>query len=66
LCAEIEKIIKANAPTIVIGGKKQLKEATAYLLEKYSHSKIIVLSSEEVDYSSARGAIKIYEYQANV
>ncbi|MBE5731613.1 MAG: hypothetical protein E7353_01135 [Clostridiales bacterium] len=66
LCGEIEKIIKANAPTIVIGGKKQLKEATAYLLKKYSDSAIKLLSDEEVDNSSTLGAIRIYEYQANV
>ncbi|MBO5224396.1 MAG: 2-dehydro-3-deoxygalactonokinase [Clostridia bacterium] len=66
LCGEIDKIIKANAPTVVIGGKKQLKEATAYLLEKYSDSIIKVLSDEEVDCSSSFGVIKVYEYQANV
>jgi 2-dehydro-3-deoxygalactonokinase len=66
LCGEIEKILKFNPPTIVIGGKKQLKEATAYLLKKYSNSIIKELSDKEVDCSSTLGAIKIYEYQANV
>lgn len=66
LCAEIQKILKANAPTVVIGGKKQLKEATAHLLEKYSHSKVNVLSEEEVDASATLGAIRIYEYPTNV
>ncbi len=66
LCGEIEKIIKANAPTVVIGGKKQLKDATAYLLKKYSSSVVKVLSDEEVNSSSTFGAIKIYEYQANI
>ncbi len=62
LCGEIEKILQVNAPTIVIGGKKQLKEATAYLLSKYSKSTIKVLSDEEVDHSSTLGAIRIFEY----
>jgi 2-dehydro-3-deoxygalactonokinase len=62
LCGEIEKILKANAPAIVIGGKKQLKEATAYLLSKYSSSAIKQLSEEEVNSSSSLGAIRIYEY----
>ncbi len=64
IAQEIERIIKANPPPVVIGGKKQLKEATAYLLKESAQSNVVALTDTQVDASSTLGVIKIYEYKA--
>lgn len=53
---------KGAARTAVIGGKRQLKEATAHLLSKFSDKKTVILSDEVVENSTALGAVKIFEY----
>lgn len=62
LSDEILSIIASAASTAVIGGKRQLKEATAHLVSKFSDKKITVLSDEAVEGSTALGAVKIFEY----
>lgn len=62
LCDEIKSILKANPTKIVIGGKKQIKEAMYWLLSIPTTSEIILLTDEAVDASSALGAVKIFEY----
>ena len=64
LSSEIKAIAESDAPRVVIGGRKQLKEATALLLSHYSDKEIVPLSEETVDASSSRGVIRIYEYGA--
>ncbi len=67
LADEINSIIASSAETVVIGGKKQFREATAHLVEKYSElslgkkKKTVVLNDAEVDASTSNGMIKIYE-----
>ena len=60
---EIKAILKERADRVIIGGKAQIKRATAHLLTKLSDKEIVVLDDETVDSSVVRGAIKIYEYQ---
>ena len=62
LCDEIKSILKASPEKIVIGGKKQIKDAMHTILSSICESKIISLSDNEVDNSSALGAVKIFEY----
>lgn len=63
LCDEILRLTKTSAEKFIIGGKKQLKEATAHLLGRVSDKEVICLSEEEVANSTAIGAMRIYEYQ---
>ena len=61
LCEEIEEIIKSDADSVALGGKAQIKEATAMILTKKCDKKIIVLDEKTVDSSTALGAVRIYE-----
>lgn len=63
LNGEIEKILKRPEETVVIGGKKQIKKATAYILNETSDKTVVVLSDEIVENSVVSGQIKIYEYK---
>lgn len=61
LTDEIKEVEKYDAPLVVIGGKHQLKEATAAILREVSSKEIIVLSDEQVDQSVTKGLMKIYK-----
>ena len=63
LCDEIKYILSDNPEKIVIGGKKQIKDATAILLKKLTNAQIITVTDNDVANSSALGAVKIYEYE---
>ena len=61
LCGEIGQITAYGKRSVVLGGQKQLREATAFLLERCSDLSVRVLSDEVVRRSAALGAIGIYE-----
>lgn len=61
LHAEIESLCKTNAQCIVIGGKKQIREALQILLQQTSSAEIVALDEETVNNATAHGAVKIYE-----
>jgi len=61
LLDEIRTIIGSSAETVVIGGKRQIKEAIAYLVGKYLDKRTVVLTDAEVDRSTTLGMIKIFE-----
>jgi len=63
LCNEINFVLKENPPKIVIGGKKQIKEAMEVILKKKCNSEIILASDDIVDSSSSIGMIKVFEYK---
>lgn len=63
LAPEIQEILKSPAPHVIIGGKAQIKRATEMLLRALSNKSVTAASDASVDASSARGAVKIYEYQ---
>ncbi len=65
LCDEIECILQAEAQAVVLGGKAQIKNAMAYILQNCSDKKVIVLDEEAVNSSTAMGAIRIYTYEGN-
>ncbi len=60
---EIKCILSQNAKRIIIGGKKQLKEALAIILRKSATAEIEEISDEQAENASALGLIKIYEYK---
>lgn len=62
LSAEIDAIARSPIQTIVIGGKAQLKRATALLLQAMTAKRILPLSDEEVEASVSRGMLRIYEF----
>lgn len=61
LAGELTALEKSGAQKIIIGGKRQLKNALCVLLEEAGLS-AKVISDEAVDASVVRGQIKIYEY----
>lgn len=63
LCDEIESIIKADVKTVVLGGKAQIKNAMACILQNCSDKKLVVLDAEAVDESTAMGLVRVYEYK---
>jgi 2-keto-3-deoxy-galactonokinase len=63
LCDEIRDILSSRAKTVVIGGREQIKRATAELVRRKSEKRVIELSEREVFSSVALGAVKIFEYQ---
>lgn len=63
LCGDITSILKRTSGKIVIGGKKQLKEALYLLLKQHSGLDLSCLTEDETDSSVAFGAIRIFEYE---
>lgn len=59
---EIKSVLACKAPRIVIGGKRQLREPMAYLLQKCTDAEVISLPEEQVGNLPALGAVKIYTY----
>ena len=62
LADEINTIISSPATTVVIGGRAQIKKATAHLCQKHSDKKVIAISDEAVAASTAKGIVRIFEY----
>ena len=62
LCEEITEIIKINSPKILIGGRRQLKEAMYEILKNRCSSEVVCIPSEKIDCANSRGMVKIYEY----
>lgn len=65
LSDEIRTVLAKNPGKVVIGGRKAIREATAILLTALSDAEVIALTDDQVDASSALGAINVYEYAPN-
>ena len=63
LSSEIKTIISSEARTVVIGGRRQIRLATKSLVERYSDKRVIALSDADVDTSTVRGMIRIFEFE---
>ena len=61
LADEIKSIITSDADEVVLGGKHQIKEATAMLLLALSNKTVTVLTDDSVEASTSTGAISIFE-----
>lgn len=59
--SEIEQVIKCDAETVVLGGKAQIKNAMAEILKSRSEKNIICLDESTVNFSTALGAIRVFE-----
>ena len=62
LADEISAILRSSQHLVVIGGKAQIKHATATLLRTLSNKEVTVIDDATVDASSALGAVRIFEY----
>lgn len=60
---EVREIAKAEEEKVVIGGKEAIKCATAKLLAFCTEKEIVAADAAAVLASTARGLVKIYEYQ---
>ena len=63
LSDEIAAVSLMKPERIVIGGKRQLREAEAILLRALTECEVVCLSDDEVNSSTAAGAVKIYEHR---
>ncbi|MBQ9733271.1 MAG: 2-dehydro-3-deoxygalactonokinase, partial [Clostridia bacterium] len=59
---EIAAILSMREQQVVIGGKAQIKRATAHILREVSDKRVVELDDATVDSSVVLGAIKIFEY----
>ena len=57
----MQNICNANAKKVIIGGRKQLRDALCLLLEKTSFVTVVSLDDDTVNNATVRGAVKIYE-----
>ncbi len=60
LCDEIREILRYDTPTVVLGGKKQMREATAEILSHVCDKRVICLDDATVEASVPRGQLRIY------
>ena len=63
LCDEIDYILSSKASKVVIGGRQQIKDATAEILRTVSDAEIVTVSEELVAASTSLGMIRIFEYK---
>ena len=61
LAGEMKEIIDSDAPTVVIGGRLQLRCAMAKILSERDNKRVVFLDEREVDLSTVNGAIRIFE-----
>lgn len=62
LSPEIDAILRSPIARVIIGGRAQIKCATAALLRALSDREILVATDEEAGNATTRGMIRIYEY----
>ena len=61
LASEVDAILRAEAPLVVIGGKRVLREALALLLRTVGDKQIVCVSDAEAAEAPALGAVRIFE-----
>lgn len=59
---EIEEVLRLNVEKIVIGGRKQIKEALQSLITALSGKEVLCITDEEAEHANIRGMIRIFEY----
>jgi len=60
LCDEIREILRYDAQTVVLGGKKQMREATRAILEQICDKRVVCLDDATVAHSVTNGQLRIY------
>ncbi len=62
LCGEIIEVVKMFPRKIVVGGKKQIKDATCEILGQITDCEIVRIPDEIADTAASVGMVKIFEY----
>ena len=62
LSGEIREILSLDTKRVVIGGRAQIKNATAILLEKFSDKDVVIIDDEKAASATSVGMIKIFEF----
>ncbi len=62
LCDEIKQIIKSNPEKIIIGGRKQIRDAIFKILYHKLDCEICCISDDVVENANSLGMVRIYEY----
>ena len=60
---EISQILSMPEQRVVVGGRAQIRRATAHNLRAVSKKQVVELDDSTVDTSVVRGAIRIFEYK---
>ena len=60
LCDEIREILRCGADTVVLGGKRQMREAIAEILTRLGGKRVICLDEQTVERSVTRGQLRVY------
>ena len=63
LADELTAILESATQTVVLGGKPQLRDAMAALLQTRCQKRVLTVSDEAVALSTSRGMIRVYEAQ---
>lgn len=58
---EIEEVLRYDVNKIVIGGRKQIKEALKAVIEKVSDKEVVCIADEKVEKANILGMIRVYE-----
>lgn len=61
LCGELRQIAEAPQRRLILAGKKELKDAAAYLLKHFSQKEVTCISDTAAVNAPALGAVRIYE-----
>lgn len=64
LCGEIIEVVKLSPRKVVVGGKKQIKDATCEILGKITDCEIARVPDEIADTAASVGMVRIFEYDA--
>lgn len=62
LSDEIKSILSLDTKKVVIGGRAQIKNATAILLERFSDKEILIIDDEKAASATSVGMIKVFEF----
>lgn len=63
LSGELQYVLSLHPERVIIGGKKQIKEPMAALLQMLSGAEIVAIPDEQAAGATALGMVKIYEYK---
>ncbi len=66
LYGELREVIAAAPARVTIGGKRQLREASAAILEKRLSCPVTMLTDEQVEGCTAIGAVRIFEHAKSI
>ncbi len=58
---EIRQLLECGKDTVILAGKKQIKEPEAELLQRVSHKKVVVLEDAMVQHATFAGMVHIYK-----